>query len=187
MKRTVLFLSALLLSLTVIGCGQEQNSSGVEENGRAQAVDGTGNYEDNTEGNESEETASEKTETALAEVPGNFVHIEGGTFQMGSPETEAWRSGDETQHSVTVSDFYMSRYELTQAEYEAVMGENPSSFSGGDLPVENVTWLEAVAYCNARSEQEGLTPAYDVEEKSVSWKRSAAGYRLPAEAAWESA
>lgn len=82
---------------------------------------------------------------------------------MGSPEDEAWRSDDETQHTVTVSDFYMSQYELTQAEYEAVIGNNPSNFSGADLPVENVTWLEAAAYCNARSEQEGLTAVYTID------------------------
>ena len=58
---------------------------------------------------------------------------------MGSPGAEAWRSEDETQHTVTVSDFYISAYELTQVEYEAVMGSNPSSFSGDDLPVENIT------------------------------------------------
>lgn len=104
---------------------------------------------------------------------------------MGSPDSEAWRSADETQHTVTVSDFYMSAYEVTQQEYEAVMGENPSNFSGENLPVENVSWLDAVAYCNARSEQEGLTPVYTVDDTSVSWDRSANGYRLPTEAEWE--
>ena len=56
-------------------------------------------------------------------IPEGFVLIEGGTFQMGSPETESWRSDDETQHTVTVSNFYMSQYELTQEEYEKVMGK----------------------------------------------------------------
>lgn len=69
---------------------------------------------------------------------------------MGSPEGEAWRSSDETQHSVTISDFYMSQYELTQEEYQAVMDENPSNFSGNDLPIENITWMDAIAYCNTR-------------------------------------
>lgn len=54
---------------------------------------------------------------------------------MGSPKTEAWRSDDETQHTVTVSDFYMAPYEVTHAEYEVVMGNNPSNFAGSDLPV----------------------------------------------------
>ena len=114
-----------------------------------------------------------------------FVLISGGSFQMGSPESEAWRSADETQHHVTVSDFYMSRYELTQKEYEEIMGNNPSSFTGSNLPVESVSWLDAVAYCNARSEKECLAPAYKINGQEVTWDRSANGYRLPTEAEWE--
>ena len=79
----------------------------------------------------------------------------------------------------------MSAYELTQQEYQDVMGDNPSNFSGENLPVENISWLDAVTYCNARSEQEGLTPAYTIDGTSVSWDRSANGYRLPTEAEWE--
>ena len=136
MKRIVSFLLTLLLTLTLTGCGQgqAQGDGGSDERDRIQTADNAGSQGENTSENESEETGP-------VEAPEGFALIEGGTFQMGSPESEAWRSEDETQHSVTVSDFYMSRYELTQAEYEAVMGENPSNFSGGDLPVESVTWL----------------------------------------------
>lgn len=148
-------------------------------------------------GQETAESISEtETDTLISEtsgdasgadqpIPEGFILIEGGIFEMGSPESEAWRSGDEIQHSVTVSDFYMSAYEVMQQEYQDVMGENPSNFSGENLPVEQVSWLEAVAYCNARSEQEGLTPAYTIDGDSVSWDRSANGYRLPTEAEWE--
>ena len=120
-----------------------------------------------------------------AEVPENFVLIEGGTFTMGSPDSENWRSEDERQHTVTVGDFYMDRYEVTQDSYENVIGSNPSSFSGGNLPVEMVSWIDAVEYCNARSIQENLSPAYTIDGKNVTWDRSADGYRLPTEAEWE--
>ena len=135
---------------------------------------------------ETTETAGEvQTNSTLEHISENFVLISDGTFQMGSPEDEAWRSEDEAQHTVTVSDFYMSIYELTQAEYQEIMGENPSTFSGDDLPVENVSWLDAIRYCNARSQKEGLTPAYSIDGQTVTWNRSADGYRLPTEAEWE--
>jgi sulfatase modifying factor 1 len=119
------------------------------------------------------------------EVPENFVLIKGGTFNMGSPDSEAWRGEDETEHPVTVSDFYMSIYEVTQEEYQEIMGSNPSTFSGDNLPVDNVTWFDAIAYCNARSEAESLAPVYIIDGQHVSWNRSANGYRLPTEAEWE--
>lgn len=130
-------------------------------------------------------SSSQQGQEEQPQIPENFILVEGGTFSMGSPDSEAWRSDDETQHTVTVSDFYMSAFEVTQAEYQAVIGSNPSAFSGEELPVETVSWLDAIAYCNARSELEGLDPAYTVEGQTVTWNRSANGYRLPTEAEWE--
>lgn len=124
---------------------------------------------------------------AAKRIPGTngFVRIKGGTFSMGSPSGENWRSADEKRHRVTVDDFYMGIYEVTQAEYRNIMGKNPSSFSGSNLPVETVSWLDAVRYCNKRSRKEGLTPAYKISGSSVTWNRRADGYRLPTEAEWE--
>jgi formylglycine-generating enzyme required for sulfatase activity len=115
---------------------------------------------------------------------------------MGSPANEPDRDNDETQHRVTVSGFYMGRYEVTQKEYQEVMGTNPSNFKGDNLPVERVSWFDAIEYCNARSQKEGLTPAYTISGRTpatgypitaatVTWNRNANGYRLPTEAEWE--
>ena len=124
-------------------------------------------------------------------APNNMVRINGGTFTMGSPANEPRRDSDEgPQHQVTISSsFYMGKYEVTQREYQEVMGTNPSRFKGDNLPVENVSWFDAVEYCNKRSQREGLTLAYTIsgsgDNRTVAWNRSANGYRLPTEAEWE--
>lgn len=122
---------------------------------------------------------------AAPSVPGEMTLIKGGTFAMGSPESENWREADEVRHTVTVSDFYIGTREVTQAEYRAITGTNPSEFKGDDLPVETVSWYDAVKFCNLRSAKEGLTPAYTIDGENVTWNRDADGYRLPTEAEWE--
>ncbi|MDR3173121.1 MAG: formylglycine-generating enzyme family protein [Treponema sp.] len=123
--------------------------------------------------------------TAQTSALAGFVLIRGGTFTMGSPASEPERGTDETQHRVTVGDFYMAVSSVTQREYRELMGENPSEFSGDNLPVENITWFDAVCFCNARSTRERLTPAYTISGETVTWNRAANGYRLPTEAEWE--
>jgi formylglycine-generating enzyme required for sulfatase activity len=133
-------------------------------------------------------------------IPDGFVRIQGGDFTMGSPASEPGRADDEVQHQVTVGSFYLGKYEVTQKEYQEVMGTNPSEFKGDNLPVEQVSWYDAVEYCNARSRKEGLTPAYTIDKSRkdtnntndkddikwvVTWNRNANGYRLPTEAEWE--
>ena len=118
---------------------------------------------------------------------GDFVLISGGTYTMGSPSSEDWRSNDEVQHRVTLSSFYIAKYEVTQKLWQEVTGKNPSSFIGNTLPVESITWLEAIEFCNALSRRDGRTPVYTISDggNTVSWNRSANGYRLPTEAEWE--
>lgn len=116
---------------------------------------------------------------------GDFTLVSGGTFAMGSPETEAWREKDETAHEVAVSGFLLAKREVSQEEYEKFTGKNPSEFKGKDLPVENVTWFDAVRFCNAKSKAEGLQCAYAIDGEKVVWNREADGYRLLTEAEWE--
>lgn len=119
------------------------------------------------------------------EMQDDFVLVQGGTFQMGSPEDEPERSSDEVLHSVTVGDFYMAKTEVSQEDYQAVMGLNPSEMQGDNLPVTNITWYDAVQYCNKLSELQGLTPCYSISGTTVTWNQDADGYRLPTEAEWE--
>ena len=115
--------------------------------------------------------------------PPGMVWIPGGTFVMGSPSSEVERFSDEVQHTVTVSGFYMSRYLLTQGEYLAVVGSNPSYFTTQDClgnpinpdlnrPVETVSWYDATNYCYRLNVGEGRLGS--------GWV-----YRLPTESEWE--
>jgi formylglycine-generating enzyme required for sulfatase activity len=122
---------------------------------------------------------------AQSRFPDDFVLIQGGEFTMGSPAPEPERGTDETPHRVTVSSFYIAKSEVTQRDYTVLMNKNPSEFQGDDLPVENVTWFDAIRYCNARSVKEKLMSAYVINGETVTWNRNANGYRLPTEAEWE--
>jgi formylglycine-generating enzyme required for sulfatase activity len=105
---------------------------------------------------------------------------------MGSPSNEPDRLDNEgPQHQVTVKSFYMGKHEVTQREWQELMGNNPSNFKGDNLPVQPVNWFEVIEYCNRRSVKEGLTPCYRGSGNSISCDWSANGYRLPTEAEWE--
>ena len=102
--------------------------------------------------------------------------IEPGTFLMGSPSDELGRLNNETQHEVTLTkEYWIGKYAITQAQYEAVTGMNPSGFKGADLPVESVSWDDAMAFCAKLTEI----------EKAAGRLPEGYGYTLPTEAQWE--
>ncbi len=116
----------------------------------------------------------------------DMVAIEGGSFLMGSPWYEIGRDGDEKRHRVTVSAFRMARTTVTRAQYLEVMELEQAPGPGRDEhPVTEVSWLDAVAFCNRLSECEELTPCYRIDGDEVTWAEDAGGYRLPTETEWE--
>lgn len=119
----------------------------------------------------SKASASQYTEDLGDGVKLEMIEIPTGIFVMGSAESEDVYSdiynNEWPQHEVKINSFYIGKYEITQSQYQTIMGNNPSKFKGGDLPVENVTWNDAVEFCKRLSVQTEKT------------------YRLPSEAEWE--
>jgi formylglycine-generating enzyme required for sulfatase activity len=143
--------------------------------------------------------APELITTRIGQI--KLKRIPAGSFLMGSQDDDKDAANDEKpQHRVRITrPFYLGVCEVTQAQYEAVIGDNPSYFSanGGGKekvagqstdrhPVETVSWLDVVKFCNKLSEMEGRPAFYEIDGEKVrvpDWNR--AGYRLPTEAEWE--
>jgi formylglycine-generating enzyme required for sulfatase activity len=124
--------------------------------------------------------------------PDPFVFVKGGHFTN--------KRSNYYGKNFTLPDFYLGLYEVTQKEWTAVMGNNPSTFKGDNLPVETVSWYDCIEYCNKRSTREGLQPYYNInkhkkdtsntnELDDIKWTvtldTNANGYRLPTETEWE--
>jgi sulfatase modifying factor 1 len=141
-------------------------------------------------------------------VSPDMALVPGGLFNMGDAQAEGL-SCELPVHTVNVGDFYMERHVVTKASWESVVQwgtnhgysfDNPGVAAQPDVPVQQVSWYDAVKWCNARSEMEGFAPAYftdsawmtvyrsnqvNLSEACVRWQ--GAGYRLPTEAEWEKA
>lgn len=114
----------------------------------------------------------------------DMVYVEGGMFEMGSNDSDAGLD-EKPVHSVTLSSYYIGKYEVTQQQWQDVMGNNPSSSEGSDKPVTNVTWYDCVEFCNALSRKAGLEECYEISDNNVTLNMNSNGYRLPTEAEWE--
>jgi formylglycine-generating enzyme required for sulfatase activity len=145
------------------------------------------------------------THPLVPAIPAWLAFVKGGSYTMGDVMGDNLQT-DETPHTVTVSDFYISKYEVSFEEFDAfctATGRTKPEDSGwgrGTRPVINVDWYDALEYCNWRSRQDGLTPCYTIDKTNqdpnnqntgdtkkwtvtCSWTDN--GYRLPTEAEWE--
>ena len=138
----------------MVGCVEEAKKESVQE--------------DKTK-NESTITLAENF--TVADLNLDMIWLKPGTFKMGSPVR-----ANEIQHQVTITKgFYLGKYEVTQAQWEGVMGNNPSHFKGAYLPVEKVSWNDAVDFCNKLTE---------IEKKADRLPKGMI-YQLPTESQWE--
>lgn len=127
----------------------------VDEGGNVPTVTDNKNVPESNQGNIT------SIPTPVTRIPNNFVHVSSGA-----------------------SDFYIDKYEVTQKDYMALMGNNPSKHQGDSLPVHGMSVRDAVIYCNKKSEADGLRGFYDISGNVVTLKIDGNGYRLPTEREW---
>ena len=116
-----------------------------------------------------------------------MVRIEPGTFRMGDTRNEGWPD-ERPVHLVTITrPFLLGETPVTQKQWRAIMGSNPSKYTIRSSPVTNVSWFDAIAFCNALSRREDLEECYAIDNDIVTtpYDLACRGYRLPTEAEWE--
>lgn len=144
-KKAIIILAVLLFAISVTGCTDDSNS-GSQDSGKSSDVSVSGKEYTNSIGME-------------------FQRIDAGTFNMG---TSKYAYSQPVHEVRLANDFYIGKYEVTQAQWEAVMGSDPSANQGDKLPVESISWDDAQQFVSRLNEMEGTTR-----------------YRLPTEAEWE--
>ena len=149
-----------------------------------------------------------KVSTYKSTLVPEMIEVAGGTFQMGNDNGE---SDEKPAHSVTLNGFKIGKYEVTLEQFQAFVGatelepqragffpelvdrkkereeKKKQTFDAPNYPIQKVTWVDAIRYCNWLSQKEGLQPCYTIENEgfTVLWDQKANGYRLPTEAEWE--
>jgi formylglycine-generating enzyme len=155
-------LSVLLVAGLLAGCGDDESETPIDSN--------------ETKGGPSNVEPTEGKPFTVSDLSMEMLWCPPGTFMMGSPESEKGRDDDETQHTVTLTQgYWLGKYEATQAQWEAVMGTNPSEFKGENLPVETVSWDEVTSFCAKLTER----------ERKAGRLPEGYAYQLPTEAQWE--
>ena len=114
--------------------------------------------------------------------PFTLVCVEGGEFTMGSNELS---DREKPLHKVKVNSFFMAEFPVIQELYKGVTSQSPSAFQGVDHPVEQVSWYDAIAFCNQLNQLLALPKPYSGEEDAIQCNFDCAGLRLPTEAEWE--
>lgn len=113
-------------------------------------------------------------------IKNEMVLISGGTIELRDDRTQQ-------QWKVEISPFLLAKFPVTQDLYQEIMNDNPSHFKGNRLPVETVSWKDAVIFCNSLSKRMGFESCYeiDLDHKEITSNSNANGFRLPTEAEWE--
>ena len=118
--------------------------------------------------------------SAPATIDSHLVHVPGGKIELRDDRVkQKW--------TVQIAPFFLARFPVTQGMYAEITGQSPATFKGTNHPVETVTWLDAVKFCNALSKQAGFLPCYawNKDGDDLTFDPKANGYRLPTESEWE--
>jgi formylglycine-generating enzyme required for sulfatase activity len=135
--------------------------------------------------NDTSSNAIDFTITRPVYKPLEMIQIPAGTFRMGDLVGNGYEN-ELPVHQVTISHpFLMSKYEITQPQWKAIVTYNPSLYKADSLPVNNLSWFDAVYFCNLLSDKEGFQRCYSGNDDSIKCDFNANGYRLPTEAEWE--